>query len=196
MNTVAEEFSAIAGTYRRLARLWLGEVDEQFLDSLLQAPLCDAFTSAGGSLPQDASPSTLEELSVDYCQLFLGPARHFPPFQSVWERGQFQGESVQSMKQYFSVAGYETELMADHLGVQLDVMAKILEARPQIPKEADAVVDLAYFYFAAHLTWANPLFESSVDHATTDFYRSVVNMTREFLNSEQTIWRGDVESRV
>ena len=189
MNVAAEHSTAIAGTYRLLARLWLREVDTPFLDSLMQAPLSNAFTAAGGSLPEDASASTLEELSVDYCRLFLGPARHFPPFQSVWERGQFQGEAVQSMNQYLSIANYETELMPDHLGVQLDVMAEILEALTPDAQNPNAIVDLARCYFGTHLPWTDPLFDSAIEQTTTDFYRSVIEMTRDFLKSEHAVWR-------
>ena len=189
MNVAVENYSAIAGTYRLLARLWLREVDTPVLDSLLQAPLSDAFTSAGGCLPQDSSSSTLEELSVDYCQLFLGPTRHFPPFQSVWERGQFQAECVQSMNQYLSIAGYDTKLMPDYLGAQFDVMAKILDAHSLAARDSEAIIDLARCYFTAHLTWPGPLIDSVIDHATTDFYCSVIEMTRDFLDSERTIWQ-------
>ena len=189
MNAAADELASLAGTYRLLARTWIREVDEQFLTFLLVPPLRDAFTAAGGVLPEDAAPSTLEELAVDYCQLFLGPANHLPPFQSVWQRGQFQGESAESMQHFVSVSGCESSgLMLDHLGVQLDVMGRLLDFGSESVQHFDEVVDLAATYYAQHLNWAAPLFDLAINRAATDFYRSTIRMTRDFLSSEATFW--------
>ena len=166
-----------------------GEVDEQLLAFLLVPPLRNVFIAAGGTLPEDVAASTLEELAVDFCQLFLGPANHLPPFQSVWQRGQFQGESAASMQHYVSAAAYETGgLMFDHLGVQLDVMGRLLESGLDSVQHSDDVFDLAATYFAEHLTWVPPLFESAINRAATEFYRSMIHMTRDFLKSEETFW--------
>lgn len=189
MNAAVDELASLASTYRLLARLWIRELDEQFLAFLLVPPLCDVFTAAGGTLPADFAPATLEELAVDYCQLFLGPANHLPPFQSVWQHGQFQGESAESMQHYVSVSGCGTSgLMVDHLGVQLDVMGRLLDFGSESVQHFDDVFDLATTYFAEHLTWAAPLLELAINRAATDFYRSTIRMTRDFLNSEETFW--------
>ena len=189
MNAAVDELASLAGTYRLLARLWIREVDDQLLAILLVPPLCDVFTAAGGTLPVNVAPSTLEELAVDYCQLFLGPANHLPPFQSVWQHGQFQSESAKSMQHYVSVAGYETgSLMVDHLGVQLDVMGRFLDFGLESVQHSDDVFDLASTYFAEHLTWVAPLLEAAINRAETDFYRSTIHMTRDFLSSEKTFW--------
>ena len=189
MKAAVNEFASLAGTYRLLARLWIREVDEQLLTFLLAPQLCDVFTAAGGTLPVNVAPSTLEELAVDYCQLFLGPANHLPPFQSVWQRGQFQSQSAESMRPYVSAAGYETGgLMFDHLGVQLDVMGRLLDIGLASVQHSDDVFDMTATYFAEHLTWVAPLFEAAINRAETDFYRSTIRMTRDFLSSEETLW--------
>lgn len=189
MSATVDELASLAGAYQLLARLWQQEVDEAFLASLLDEPLCDFFAAAGGILPDDVALSTLEELAVDFCQLFLGPANHLPPFQSVWQRGQLQGEPAESMQHYVSMAGCAASgLMVDHLGVQLEVMGRLLDVGSESAQHANDVVDLAAAYFAEHLNWAAPLFESAIDRATTDFYRSTIGMTRDFLNSEAQFW--------
>ena len=189
MNAAVEELAGLAGTYRLFARLWLREVDEPLLADLLRPPLCDVFSAAGGALPDNVDSSTLEELAVDYCQLFVGPANHLPPYQSVWQRGQFQSESADSMQRYEVAIGYETGgLMFDHLGVQLDVMGHLLDCGPESGQHSDEVFRLAATYFAEHLTWAAPLLKAASSRASTDFYRSTIRMTHDFLNSEQTFW--------
>ncbi|MCH2211440.1 MAG: molecular chaperone TorD family protein [Fuerstiella sp.] len=191
MKPAVNELASLAGTYRLLARLWIREVDGQLLKSLQEPPLCQVFTQAGGRLPDSAASSTLEELAVDYCQLFLGPANHLPPFQSVWQRGQFQSDSAESMRSYVSLLGCETgDQMDDHFGIQLEVMGHLLDFSLSTVQHSDGVPDLPGTYFAEHLTWVFPLFEAAVIRAKTEFYRSTICMTREFLSSEKAIWSG------
>lgn len=184
--------SAQAGVFRLLARIWLREVDGDFLRQLRAPPLCEAFAAAGGALPIDDDAETIELLAIDYCRLLIGPAQHLPPYQSVWEGGQFQTTITASMRQFIEVAGYDAGalprgVMLDHLGVQLDVMGHILgqiSAWPPGADGRDAVVDLAHSFFAAHLRWPHGLLEAAANRAATDFYRSSILLTRDFLNSQ------------
>lgn len=189
MTAAADELAALSGTYRLFARLWMREVDDKFLASLLKPPLRDGFTAAGGWLPDAAAPATLEELAMDYCQLFLGPANHLPPYQSVWQRGHFQSESVDSMRHYVAAAGCEPSgQMRDHLGVQLEVMGGLLEIGSKSVPHADDDLNIVSTYFATHLTWSTPLLALAIDRAETDFYRSMIQMTRALLESESAYW--------
>ena len=82
---VIEESAARSGLYRLLGRLWLREMDQDALRELGRPPLCDSFVNAGGVLPTNDDLEMIEQLAVDYCQLFVGPAGHLPPVQSVWQ---------------------------------------------------------------------------------------------------------------
>ena len=93
------------------------------------------------------------------------------------------------MQHYVSAVGCETGgLMPDHLGRQLEVMGRLLDFGLQPIQHADDVYDLAPTYFARHLTWATPLVEAAIKRAETEFYRSTIQMTRDFLNSEVAFW--------
>ncbi len=185
-----QEAAACSGTYRLLARLWLREVDRELLQRLCSPPLCDAFVEAGGILPADVDDATIEQLAVDYCQLFIGPANHLPPFQSVWQTGQFQGATAASMKTFVDVVGYNTVAlpsgtMLDHLGVQLDVMGHILGQIATWQPEREGlnhVLELADSYFDMHLTWPAKLLEIAAPRATTQFYRSTIMLTGALLD--------------
>jgi TorA maturation chaperone TorD len=198
-----EELTARSGVYRLLARLWLREVDEALWSALRQPPLSEFFTQAGG-LPPEAE---VDELAIDFCQLFLGPTGHLPPYQSVWERGQFQSPATSSMHAFADLIGYEFgsqphAAMPDHLGVQLDVMASILEVvadafaaedatdcdRAAAGNRIDTATEVATTFFQRHLAWPEPLFLAAEPRATTGFYRSVIALTREFLHHEQRAW--------
>ena len=184
------EVDARSGMYRLLARLWLREMDGPSLRALRSPPLCDAFTEAGGRLPGDA---TLEALAIDYCQLFIGPANHLPPFQSVWQSGQFESDAIASVKGHAEVVGYDfaalpSGIMLDHLGVQLDVMGHILGRIAIWQPESgrlDNVLEVARSFFAKHLTWPSQLLEIAAQKAATEFYRSTIALTGEFLDKER-----------
>ena len=184
-----EDAAARSGVYRLLARLWLREVDHGFLDRLSTPPLSELYVGAGGWLPEAFDDETVEQLEIDYCRLFVGPVDHLPPCQSVWQSGQFQGSAVESMSRFMKVIHYAVDglpagIMLDHLGVQLDVMVRILEhlsALPADSKDREAVSELAQSYFAAHLSWPSQLFEAAASRASSDFYRCMIGMTREFL---------------
>ena len=189
MNEVVDEAVALAGVYQLLARLWLREVDEQLLADLSRPPLRDVFTAAGGTLPKHVDTATLEELAVDFCQLFIGPANHLPPYQSVWQAGQFQSSPTEPMRRYTDWLGYDADgVMLDHLGVQCDVMSRLLGSAPLAMKATGELLRLAGTYFDLHLAWAFPLLESAVQRAETDFYQSTIRLTRDFLTSERAFW--------
>jgi hypothetical protein len=47
-----------------------------------------------------------------------------------------------------------------------------------------AVLELAESFLAMHLTWPSELFAAARGRASTEFYRSIVELTRVFLDSE------------
>ncbi|GAB4135487.1 MAG: hypothetical protein Tsb009_01830 [Planctomycetaceae bacterium] len=199
MSLSLEEMTARSAVFALLARLWLREVDRPLLDDLLETNLRTAFEDTGGVLPANNNNDTLEELAIDYCQLFIGPKHHLPPFQSVWTTGQFQGATVESMNVYLDVANFNRDdipngIMPDHLGVQLLLMSHLLREAALWPGDSDekqSLQELLSTYFTGHLTWAGPLLEAAASKASTDFYRSVIRMTDEFLKSEASCHKFD-----
>ncbi len=190
--TSTEQITARCGMYRLLSRLWIRELDLELLRALCSPPLRDLFTAAGGKTPDGDDEAVKEQLAMDYCRLFVGPANHLPPFQAVWQTGQFQGKTTVSMSSFVDVVGYNTQLlpagmMLDHLGVQLDVMGHILgQALIRQSKEdgLDEVLEVSDAFFARHLQWPTRLLQTAIPRATTDFYRSLIQVTRDFLQSE------------
>ena len=185
-----QELVAISGTYRLLARLWLREVDVELLELLSSPEACQLFSSVGGQLPPDdqSAQEAIEQLAIEYCHLFIGPKNHLPPVQSVWQSGQFQSQAVGSMRDFFEVANYQFEgsNVPDHLGVQLDVMAQLCESAAA--EQRDEHVDVLRQFYLRHLTWPSRLIDGVLQRDGSAFYRSVAEVTREFLQQEQAIW--------
>ncbi len=184
-----DEVTSRIGVYRLLSQLWIREIDEDLLEQLHAPELRDHLGTAGIELPT-ATRETVESLAIDYCQLFVGPSQHLPPFQSVWQGGQFHGRTTALMQKYIDVTGYVvdkslSDIYLDHLGVQCDVMAHILAVRLSTQgDQQDAVREIENSFLPAHLSWPSPLFKAAAQKATTGFYQTFVAFTRDFLESE------------
>ena len=166
-----------AAVYGLLGRLWLAEIDQPFVDMLeSDADFYQSIMDVGCDLSELGASEILLELAEDYCQLFLGPANHLPPYQSVWMDGQFAGQHSVEMRKWCEIARVEPATMeADQLGIQLTVMARIVEAEQL---EAEKV------FFWQHLSWTRRLTETAAERASTAFYRSMTRMTAEYIETE------------
>jgi len=185
--STTEDRLARGGLYRLLARLWLREVDGPLLQQLGKGELGAAYVAAGGWLPPLATADIVEDLEIDFCQLFLGPTQHLPPYQSVWQDGKLEGQACQSMRDFADVIRYDLAeaapgIMPDHLGLQLDLMGHVTAS--ERVEDSGALDEWEDAFFAMHLGWPGPLLEAAEDRAETAFYVSLVSMTRGFLRSE------------
>ena len=190
---IPEEFSALAGFYHLLERLWLSEVDGPLLQELQQGSLeslADELSIPISDAPQEV---TLENLAVAYCQLLIGPANHVPPYQSVWTKGQFQSAATTSMQAYLEVVGEEPgdSSMIDHLGIQLRVMRHIISALALCDGDTQRYVELhamATQFFHDHLTWPTKFLETAQQATASSFYQGLARVTTDFLEQEQDYW--------
>ena len=194
-ESMVADFEAISCVYRLLSRLLIAEVDIDFLGSH-PSSLRESFAQIGGWLPTSVDAQTIEELSGDYCQLFVGPSGHFPPYQSVWQDGQFQGDSTVSMEKYckiarFTPSGIAERLMLDHLGIQMKLMGHILEQISTVgsPTDRESIVEFAGCFSNAHLQWPEPMLRSAEEASQTLFYQSNLKLIRRFLGSEAEFWK-------
>jgi TorA maturation chaperone TorD len=192
-KTIAnDELLCRAAVYRLLARLWKHELDAETLDELLHGAMRESYIAAGGSLPQSVDQETLDALALDFCQLFLGPTGHLPPYQSVWDNGQFHGSSTESLRGYLELLStdeWNREEMPDHFSLELEVMAHLLEQLDQICPESpdfDSLTQLVSAFFHDHLAWVEKLCTVAASRAQTDFYRNMIRVTTEFLDQETT----------
>ena len=178
-----DQHQSISELYGFLARLWLREVDD-----ILLAGLTGTIGKTLG-VSHDTKRVDLEELAIDFCALFIGPQNHLPPYQSVWSEGQLQTEIGTSVQEIASVVGLSLpgKTMSDHLGVQLQVMSQINRHLTDMTNQIELRA-IARFFFQRHLTWTNALLESASVKASTVFYRSVVQLTSELLESERNYW--------
>lgn len=187
--SITQELTARSQVYRSLASLYQREVDDQQVQELQTEPLMSAWKSVGGVVPK---VSDVEDLAIDFCQIFLGPKNHLPPYQSVWESGQFCADASKSMREYIEITRYQADGvengMFDHLAIQLDLMAHILEQIHDVASSDPAFETLQSVpqrFLAEHLQWPKDLLRLMEKQAETAFYRSLARVTQDFLTSER-----------
>ncbi len=197
MNTLDqatdEEFSALAGFYQLLQRLWLSEIDAPLLAELRDGALADLARELEIPVNEGPAEVVLEDLAVAYCQLLIGPANHVPPYQSVWTEGQFQSAATTSMQSYLEVVGEQPSdsSMVDHLGVQLSVMRRIVAELATCPSDTPRHHELhtmARQFYHDHLSWPTKFLARAQQATDSAFYQGVARITAVFLDQEREYW--------
>ena len=186
---------AVARVYDLLSQLWIRELDSERLATIRTPSIKDALRDLGLMPPEES----LEELATEYCRLLIGPRDQSPPIQSVWQQSQLGTASVASVKKFAELVEYEIPagLIEDHLGVELAVMSRLvtLTAEDSAGQTADGVADgmseseeAAALFFQRHLHWPAPFFLAINQRAELDFYRSLADVTQQFLRVEREVW--------
>ncbi|NND99922.1 MAG: molecular chaperone TorD family protein [Pirellulaceae bacterium] len=189
MSESADQYESLSNVYALLSRLWLTEVDADFLNAVIASPIAQTLNVTPDLA---ADPESIEQLATEYCRLFIGPVNHLPPFQSVWQQGQLQSSVTDSVKSFAQAIGFsdlaDSTTLPDHLGIQLQIMSEIIrlfatEAEP--PREYN---ELAQEFFHRHLTWPTSFLQTASARTDSDFYKAVIQLTTDLLESEQANW--------
>jgi TorA maturation chaperone TorD len=147
---------------------------------------------------------TMNYLMVDHARLFLGPfALLAPPFGSIYMDNErlVMGKSTFDVLAHYLEAGLEMasdfRSTPDHIEVELEFMYYL------VFKEVEARIDsdcnrLRHFrrnqksFLENHLGLWVPQFTRSIEeHAQTEFYRSLAETTRHFVECELRNITGD-----
>lgn len=143
------------------------------------------------------SASSLQDLLVDYTRLFLGaPQALARPYASVWlsgEPGVMQDSTMALLKLYeqggLAIADDFREL-PDHVAVELEFLYLLTHQlhRAQADDDAEAlqaVQVLRTAFLDGHLgRWLGGFTLAVREHAQTDFYRELAELTELFVRLE------------
>ena len=166
--------------------------DRQFLESL---------SAAGVVLDRDILErpeyELLEDLAVEFTQLFVGPGNHAAPYASVHLGGDgasLWGESTAWVKAFIESAGLEYQPdyhdLPDHVSAELEFMQRVTarEARAADESDGDTVADCRRIgdeFVRGHLAKWIPAFCKAVTGRTElPFYREMARLTEGFIRSE------------
>ncbi len=171
-----------------LARIFLSAPDQQSWQELqdiknLKWMLSDADDEElkDFSKFQQSLNENLDNLAVDYAQLFIGPdILKVPPWASIYmdkEQIVFGEQSVYVQKfyeKYHMQWQNNTQEPSDHLALELQFIGTILTHLDQAEDEGTQqyiLHDLGLFLQDHLLPWAPQCLEKVQQHAKTDFYK-------------------------
>ena len=182
----SDHLLARAGLYEFYARLLERELDIETLSAFNADPLQSGFVTLDIEIP-NSNRETVEDLAIDFCHIFIGPRDFVPPYQSVWESGQFESAATDSMSEYLEIITPQTDYQfKDHAGLQLEMMSFILQRQHHIQD----CNDLASVFFARHVDWIGDMLNAAARRSEMPFYQSVLTAGSEFLRDEQLEFTG------
>lgn len=170
--------------------------EERLFDSMLAAAehLDPELAGHTRRLGEAFAATDPQELMVDYSRLFLGPPQALAqPYASVWLSGEnivMQDTTMELLKLYeqggFAIDENFQEL-PDHVAVELEFLYLLTHQlnRAQADGDAEALQALQVLrtaFLDGHLgRWLGGFILAVHDHAQTDFYRELAELTELFV---------------
>lgn len=145
-----------------------------------------------------ASEQEQEDLLWEYTQLFVGPYKlPCPPWESVYtssKRLMMQSafeEVSDSYRQEGLILGNDG-VMADHIGVELNFLALLLQRLDEDPEQRTRYADAAKKFVDEHLMkWVMAFTRDLEEAAAYTFYKELARTTRELIERVQNEALGD-----
>jgi TorA maturation chaperone TorD len=173
--------------------------EERLFDSMLVAAerLDPELAAHTRRLGEAFAAAGLQELLVDYSRLFLGPVQALArPYASVWLTGEnvVMQDTTMELLQLYEQGGFAIDEnfqeLPDHVAVELEFLYLLTYQLRQAQAGGDAealqaLQVLRTAFLAGHLgRWLGPFILAVHDHAQTDFYRELAELTELFVRLE------------
>jgi TorA maturation chaperone TorD len=162
----------------------LFEPANQFYDALLDKP----------------EEQLIEDLAVEYTRLFLGPAKHISPHESIHhdheggDWGTHWGKSTVEVKKFIESAGLEyiSEYsgLPDHISVELEFMQQAAGREAQAWESNDSegaiyCLKMEKKFLDDHIFKWIPIFcDKIIADAELSFYSEIAELTKNFIELE------------
>jgi TorA maturation chaperone TorD len=163
-------------SYELLAAIKDGEFDRVFA---CQAPV----------------PSSLEEMEIEYCRMFVGPGHvEAPPYESVYrgndinlQKGCVMGPPVAEVKKIYAESGLQLADgfadMPDHIAVETWFLA-YLEAMTAVDPEGQYAETKKRFLTQHIGQWITPFYQAVQQHGKHSWYKYTVDMLHNIIQEE------------
>ncbi len=187
--------------YNLLAAVFRCELTADLLGHLLDAGFLQSLAAVGvdvdsfSSLERDQS--SLNQLSLEYSRLFLGPGRHVSPYESVHlgGGGSLWGPGTTAVKKFIEKSGFAYDEkyhgLPDHISVENEFMAHLtgLEAQAWQCGNSEKAVNLQRRqreFLDQHLgRWLEAFSKKVRQLAQLPFYSEMANLARDFVVIDQ-----------
>ena len=190
--------------YGLLALIYRREVTPDLLCQVKDPRFLGVFTDLGvegiEAFLQSSEEKLIEDLTVEYARLFLGPGKHISPHESVHHQredgdwGTLWGATTVEVKKFIEATGLEYEPdykgMPDHVSVEFEFMAALARREAQAWAESDEAIAMSCTamqkkFLEEHLIqWIPDFCEKVIQLAELPFYHAVAELTRSFIEFE------------
>jgi len=193
-----------SGVYFLLARVFRKEPDAELIRLGRDPKFQEALSELGAPLDQDfltaLEESLIEDLSVEFTRLFIGPGKHISTQESVYANqnggttGMLWGDSTVDVVRFIRSVGlnmmddlYE---IPEHISVELELMDLLTDREARAWEENNKeetlnCLKLEKQFFEGHLVYWMPEFCNQVmEEAESSFYRSMARATAAFIELE------------
>jgi len=189
--------------YEWLATVLRQPLPRSALRQLRQPLMAEALQNIGADLGSDFSQrpedDLLNDLAVDYTQIFDGPRAHIPPYESiqgVCGEGALNGQAATGVRRFVEDNGLQFKeacrLLPDHISVELDIMSVLLRLEADAWQRMDGGEALQQRarqreFIEAHIGRWGPQFGRKITQkAGTRFYHAVGGLLSDFLELEKS----------
>ena len=190
------------GLYGLLAAVFRSELTGDILGHLLDPGFRRDLAAVGfdvdGFSSLEPNEASLDDLSLEFSRLFMGPGNHASPYESVHTGGaggSLWGPETSAVKRFIEQSGfaYDAEYhgLPDHIGVELEFMAHLtgVEAEAWRARDRGKAMNCLRFqkeFIDRHLgRWAGPFSEKVAELAELPFYPAMAMLARDFVEAEQ-----------
>jgi TorA maturation chaperone TorD len=134
---------------------------------------------------QMESEDSLQDISADFAHIFLGPDKHLPPYESLYnyplgEKPGLWRKAAEDVQAFYRASGLmmsdELNLIPDHLSAELFFMSYLIE---------NGLIEQQKRFLEEHpMKWIPEYCDEMHKQANTDFYKEVANLLKEFISSD------------
>ena len=189
------------GLYNLLATIFRNELSADLLGHLLDADflgnLADVGVNIEALLSLKPDETSLDDLSLEFSRLFIGPGKHVSPYESVHlggEGGALWGTETTAVKRFIEKSGFSYDEkyhgLPDHISVEHEFMAHLtsLEAeawRNGEPKKAINCLHIQQKFLDQHLgRWIESFSNKVETLAKMPFYAEMAKLARDFVQAD------------
>jgi len=189
--------------YGFVRKVFTQEIDEIFLDWCREQAGSGLWSDLGVDIDDTLKATdiqgVLENLAVDFCQLFVTPGSGGTPHESLYVQSDEKegkgpllwGDAASNVKDLYRKAGFgineDDHQIPDALGVEFEFMERLaLEeakaAKENRPKDVQRLRDLQCTMLTEHLSkWVPTYARARKETAQTDFYQAMLSFTADFV---------------
>lgn len=202
---MAEVAKQRSNVYGLLATIYHKEITKELLKQIKYPEFLEVLSDQGVKLENDIlqrpENELIEDLAVEYARLFLGPAKHISPHESIHhdtgdgDWGQFWGKSTVEVKKFIETAGlkYKSEYtgLPDHISVELEFMQEVTKREVQAWEEKDYdgalyCLKIEKKFIHEHLApWLSLFCDKVIEDAELSFYCEMAKLTKSFVELEK-----------